>query len=152
MRLLRMAGRPMLLLILMATPPLTALAQGKVPVFLATTVDADDQVGRQIVFELKEAIRGSQGFLLEEEPTAWPYLKVFLVTLKTRPSRGTAISYSLLYDHTSMPLNGAFITSVVQTCGPSEVVSCARTALGQIDQAIEDLQRSNPEFRRTLSR
>ena len=45
----------------------TALAQSKVPVFLKNTPNDNDSVGQQLVFEIKEAIRGSHGFRLVEE-------------------------------------------------------------------------------------
>jgi hypothetical protein len=43
---------------------LTAAGQSKVPVFISATVGDGDQQGRQLEFEIKEAIRGSYGFRL----------------------------------------------------------------------------------------
>jgi len=140
----RLAG--VLAVALVAMP---VAGQTKLPVYLDISVSDDDPVGRQVVFELKEAIRGSQGFRLVEDKTQWPYLKVIIVTAKTTAT-GSALSYSFLYDSKAMPLNGALITAVVQTCGPSTVVNCARAALSRIDGASEQLNMERPEFRRTL--
>src|SRR5690349_7312081 len=95
------------LVLSLAWAPLVA-AQSKVAVFLHPTVDSSDHIGQQVVFELKEAIRSSQSFRLVEEATRWPYMKVFIVTLKTSPANGTAISVAFAYDDRGIPLSGAF--------------------------------------------
>jgi hypothetical protein len=133
----------------------TCLAQSKVAVHVESTVSDDDSVGRQYVFTLKEAIRGSHGYRLVENKKEWPYIKFVVVTLRPGTSagtkmNGTALSYTILFDSTSMPLSGAFITSGIQLCGSETVASCARSGLAKIDQAVEELQESGPALLRTL--
>jgi hypothetical protein len=115
-----------------------ALAQDRLPVFLRATIDENDAVGRQLVYEIKEAVRASASFRLVDA-TEWPYLKVVIVTLKD--GEATAAGLTFLYDDTSMPLGGAYITASVQTCGRNRVTACARSTLASIDEAAENLKK-----------
>lgn len=130
-----------------------AIAQSKVPVFVDSTVSTGDEIGQLLVFELKEAIRGSQGYRLVDDSKLWPYIKFVVVTVKatvTGRSLGTAYGYTVLYDSPSMPLSGAFITSGAQVCPTGSAAQCARSNLADIDEAVSTLRRSSPELAKSF--
>jgi hypothetical protein len=137
----------MMIALLLST---ASLAQNKVTVLIEATIGdkGADNVGQQVVFELKEAIRGSQSFRLTEDDGYWPRITVVAIT--TALHDGTAISYSYLYDSEKMPLRGAYITSTVQYCPRNDAPACARNILAVIDQAVERLGRRAPELRQSL--
>jgi hypothetical protein len=144
---MRLKVRLLLCLMLLCISPL-GIAQVKVPVFISSTIDANDVVGQRIVSSLKEAIRGSNGFRLVEDGTLWPYLKFVIITLGSGNS--TSLSWSIIYDSTSMPLGGAYMTGGVQNCGIERASSCAQNHFSAIDRALESLQRENAALRATL--
>jgi hypothetical protein len=128
--------------------PAPALAQQRIPVFLYPTIAKDDRIGRQVQFEIKEAIRGSHGFRLVDNEQNWPYVEVQMITA----SDGliSAISYSFLYDSPNIKGAGLFIMGAVQVCYPNKEQECARTFLGVLDEAVERLKRTNSELVKTL--
>ena len=128
-----------------------AIAQ-KVPIALSATVAEDDQVGRQLIFEIKEAIRGSNSFrLIDETDPVFPRLSVSAVAEAADVNRvSTAVSFSYAYDDRYLPLNGLFIIGSVQVCGRDTVKSCARSALSYIDAAIESLGKADPALKKAL--
>lgn len=131
------------------------LAQNKVPVHVQSTVAQNDATGRVYVLSLKDAIRGSQGHRLVENVLERPYIKFVIVTLGPKTAAGTimdstAFSFSIVYDSDKTPLSGAFINSGVQLCPASHVVDCARTSLAIIDDALQELRKSDPEVMGTL--
>ena len=103
-----------------------------------------------MLFELKEAIRGSMSFRLVEDPKLWPYIKLSFVSQGESNNSSSATAMVLSYDSEAMPMNGAFITTTVQTCGMQKVKECARGLLPDIDLAIGRLQKEAPELWRTL--
>lgn len=129
-----------------ATP---AAAQPRVPVYLATTVDQEDPVGRSLVYALKESLRSSRGFRLVEDEAAWPYLSMRVVTLSTSAG-GTAMAVAFVYDSIEMPMGGAYITTSIQTCGRDRVTSCSTSLMGSLDAASDQLRRGNQGLWQTL--
>src|SRR4051812_2214327 len=92
-----------------------AQADGKVPVYLTSTVAKNDMLGQPLAFELKESSRGSEGFPLIEDVKQFPYIKMSLVTVG--PSAGgPAVGYVISYDDLWVPISGLLITSGVLTC------------------------------------
>ncbi len=124
-------------------------AQERVPVLLDTTVSNDDSVGRVLTFELKEAVRGTRSFRLVDDPKAWPYLRVAIVTLKTSDV-SSALAVTYVYDDPAMPLDGAFIHSAIHACGRERTTACARSILASIDEAASRLRRSDGTLYRKL--
>ncbi len=131
--------------------PAIASAQSKTPVYVSATAGENDPVGQAYVFEVREAIRGSNGFRLVEEEKQWPYIEVVLVTVKAGESL-SAISVSILYDSSDMAMLGALIDASVQTCGRDRVQACARRTLGAVDEAVESLKKAAPNLRASLRR
>lgn len=126
-----------------------SFAQSKTPIYVTASVSDGDAVGNRLVFELKEAIRGSGGYRLVVDHKEWPYMRVSVVTLRTAAS-GTAAGYTIAYDSVDMPIRGALIFSGVQTCPAAATNSCARNMLAAVERALVDLQDEAPELRRTL--
>lgn len=139
------------LVVVLLIVPGIGLGQNKVPVYVNDTVAADDQIGRQLVFEIREAIRGSQGYRLVEDSRQFPYIKYFVSTVRTAAG-GTAAAYTIVYDSVSMQLSGALISGGVQICPRERVSSCARSALASIDEAWRQLQREAPDLWKTLNK
>jgi hypothetical protein len=105
------------------------------PVYLQAT--SPDSVGRQLVFELREALRRSAGLsLAERNQDALFYMR--LVTLD--PNNGSTAGYSTVYSavitfktfHT--PPVEMYLTNYVGTCGQSRIASCAQSLLAGIDE------------------
>lgn len=144
------AIRATIVAVLVLSVPTICLAQSKVPVLVVSTVGENDAAGQQMVFELKEAIRGSQGFRLVENSKQWPYIKFYIVTVQAVAGASTAAGYSIVYDNINIPLSGAYITGGAQYCGRSQSTSCARGLLSEIDSAVDSLQRTGPELHKTL--
>lgn len=129
------------------------MGQNKVPIFLSITVGENDSVGRQLVFQIKEAIRGSNGFKLIEDQKQWPYIHYAIVTMSNNAIAGntqTVVSHTITYDNVDIPLNGAFITGYIQYCGAEVVQSCAARTMGALDGAVDDLKRMAPQLWKKL--
>ena len=135
-----------------------AAAQDKVPVILETTVAPGDSLGQQFAFETKEAIRGSHGFRLvefrpiegERDHNSQPYINLFLIVLKHSHRNEISVANIFTYDHFDMPLDGAFITGVVQICSADAVQRCARSLLADLDRAVQILRRRMPQVMKNL--
>lgn len=130
-----------------------AKGQDKVPVLIFDTVSDGDRVGQQLVFELKEAIRGSFGFRLIEDHNKWPHMKMYVVTVQGMPgsqSATTAASMSFVYDGVDVVSPGLFVSSAVQACGSNRLRECARTMMGNLDAAVSQLREMYPRFAKGL--
>ena len=133
--------------------PSIAVAQSKkIPV--GVSHEGDDSVGQGVAFALKEAIRGSQGFVLVETNAKTPKIVIvaesveaLVVPLKGRAS---AIAYSIIYYRTKGPGAGIFLGIKVQSCGPEIIESCAKQILPAVDQATDFLRRHDPDLWKTL--
>jgi hypothetical protein len=149
MRTLTFACQNAVVAMVFAISPVSAVAQNRVPIYLSASSSEDDQIGRQLIFEVKEAVRGSASFSFLDDTKIWPRINVMMVT--TRISQAsTAASYAFTYDSIDMPLSGAYIVSSVQVCGRDQVRGCARDILSHIDAALDQLKTKAPELRKTL--
>lgn len=140
--------RKFLIIFLFLIFPGICFGQNKIPVYLKGSSSEQDSIGQRYIFEVKEAIRGSQGFRLIENFKQWPYIKIEILTVKIPVGGrvvGTAISYTILYDSNVMPLSGAYLTSGVTTCTNNAVMDCARDTLAHIDEAVSSLQNTSQE-------
>jgi hypothetical protein len=128
-----------------------AVAQTKkLPVYLSTTVTKGDEVGRQIVFELKEALLGSNSFRLVDA-SSHPYIKLSMVSVKSGDS-ASAASIAYVYDNLNQPMQGVLISSSVQVCGVSKVKACVRTLLAGLSESAEKLAKHSRNLHQTLQR
>ena len=133
--------------------PAICVAQSKkIPV--AVNHEGEDSIGQAVAFALKEALRGSQGFVFVETNAKTPRIMIVaqsvgaLVTpLKDRVS---AIAYSIIYYRPKAPGVGIFLGIKVQSCGPEIIEFCAKQILPSIDQAVDFLRRHDPDLWKTL--
>lgn len=132
-----------LFVLILALPGLSH-AQGKVPVNIDHS--GDDTVGIQFAYTMKERIRASRGMELTTDP-ARPQLKASIVTIDIGTSGlSTAISTTILYDSLDIPLNGAYLTSFIQTCGREKVQSCADSLIALIDKQAEFIRTKHVRY------
>jgi|Tabmets5t2r1_1033131.scaffolds.fasta_scaffold31869_1 hypothetical protein len=142
-----------LIALLIAQSPCFAQTAKKIPVAVSHT--GHDEVGRAVALSLKEAIRGSQSFILvEHEPLLPPAARIRVNLVSTDNSLGeglsSAIAIIFLYDSPVAPGNGIYITTSVMHCARDRVESCAKRTLPEIDQAVAYLRKSIPSLWKNL--
>lgn len=133
--------------ILLVTSLCTFAQNERLPVELSHT--GEDVVGQRLAFEVREAIRGSQGMRLVTRSEADPRIVVSLVTIEgSSGNRGasTAAAITIALDGNRYPLAGLYLVTVVQTCGTNRVRECARDIAGDIDSQLEFLKREWPSY------
>jgi len=115
-------------------------AQAQTAVYIQST--APDVVGRQLVFELREAVRRSTALsLAEREQDARIYARI--VTLDPDNSgRGNSTVYSAVitmqtFHETPVEM---YLTNYVGSCGRLSVESCARSLLSGIDEEATNIR------------
>ena len=126
----------MTLLVLISTD--AALAQND-RLLVKVFHGGDDIVGRQLVFEFKEALRRSAKFDLAGGNDV-SIIEVVVLTLPLNPQAASnaaayAVSWTLVLDTEPLPYH---IDSKLGTCGVDRVESCARTILADTDRVLED--------------
>jgi len=119
---------------------LATKAHAQTAVYIQST--APDIVGRQLVFELREAVRRSAALsLAEREQDARIYARI--VTLDPDNSgRGISTVYSAVitmqtFHETPVEM---YLTSYVGSCGRLSVESCARSLLSDIDEVATNIR------------
>ena len=132
-------------MIFLLLPAAAAFPQNpkKIPVAIDHT--GDDQVGQQIAFALKEAIRRSQSFrYVDHDPTPQTArILVYLVSVEsyaTSRAVSSAISKVFVYDDKSIAGGGIYLNSGVMECGRDKTEWCANAILPDIDRAVERLR------------
>lgn len=112
--------------------PLLAAAQNATSVWVGAT--ANDQVGRQLAFAVKEGIRRSAGLQLADRPDD-ARISINLVTLDP-DDRGVSTVYSAVYTVETFhetPVT-MYLTQFVGVCGSSKVQSCAQGLVAITDE------------------
>lgn len=124
---------------LLSTIGISASAQ--TAIYLHATVP--DQVGRQLVFELREALRRSAGFTLAERPQD---ARIYTRIVTIDPNDGSSAGYSTVYSAVitfqtfhDTPIE-MYLTNYVGTCGRSRVASCAQSLLSGIDEQAASIR------------
>jgi hypothetical protein len=143
-----------LLVVIFFVAPSICIAQAAKKIPVAVSHLGADQVGQSSAFALKEAIRGSKGFVLVDYDTfpQTPRIVVVLVSVEDSQTTGasSAIGVSIVYDGPKVPGSGILLTATVVTCGSNRVESCAKIILSRIDSAVEILRKSEPDLWKTL--
>jgi hypothetical protein len=148
-----------LALVSSATSALGQTHPSKIPVSVFSD-SKDDDIGSQVVLELKEAIRGSQRFaLIDGKPfdrrhqrfkeDSLGFLAMFVATLADGDSR-SVYSVAFTYDSLTVPLNGGFVDHLVGVCGKRVIADCARGLLSDLDAATDAIQEATPGFYKNL--
>ena len=119
-----------ILLILCAAP--NARAQSS-PLAVHLESSADDSVGRQLVYEVKEQLRSSNGLSFADIKSE-SIIRLKLVTLDPDNGVGSRTIYSVVI--TMRPIDrdqDVYLTNLVGICGGAVVESCARTIVAETD-------------------
>lgn len=118
----------------------THAQQAQSAVYILAT--ADDPVGRQIVYEMRELVRRSAGLRLADLASEARFT-VRLVTLdpdENTASSGISTVYSAVYTMRTLhetPVD-MYLDNRVGTCGRNRVESCAKRMVAAIDeQAVQ---------------
>jgi len=112
-----------------------AIAQTSVGVHIAST--ANDSVGRQFVYELREKIRASHGLRLENRSVD-AIIRLKIVTLDPissglRGNIGDNTIYSIVFTFRPMDRDAEiYWGNFVGICGASKIESCARNIVAEI--------------------
>lgn len=130
--------RTLLILLLLAQTPV-ALAQS-VPFGVHVTSTADDTVGRQFVYEIREKLRSSNGLSFADTDSE-ALIRLKIVTLDPDSGRGVRTIYSVVL--TVRPLDrdaDMYWNNFVGICGQAAVESCARGIVAETDSAAVTLR------------
>lgn len=145
----------------------TAICHAQTPKKILVEVShyGDDQVGRRFAFALKEAIRGSQSFLLLDMANPSPQLStrndksgIAFIDLELRSldagggGLASAISTTIVCRGTteSLTVSESYITTQLQVCGIDRAESCAKNLLPTLDEAVQMLRRKDPNLWKLL--
>jgi hypothetical protein len=142
-----------------ATSALGQTHPSKIPVSVFSD-SKDDNVGSQIVVELKEAIRGSQRFTLIDgkpfdrrhkryEEDSLGFLAMYVATVADGDSR-SVYSVAFTYNSLTVPLNGGFVDHLVGVCGKRVIADCVGSLLSHLDAATDAIQEATPGFYKNL--
>jgi hypothetical protein len=156
---MRSAGYCVLATLLMSAP---CLAQRQVA--LEINHVGTDPAGQSLVADLRELIRGyvspaipsGDGDAVERygirltSGLSRPRIRLQLLTSEIQAGPYTAIVINVTYDSTHMPLGGAFIGGMLETCGQNEGAACAKRILLKISTAMDWLRESWPSLWKTL--
>ncbi len=120
----------------------TSTASSQTAIWVHST--AEDTVGRQLAFELREAVRRSAAMSLADRSQDGR-IYVRLVTMDPDSSSGGASRtiYSAVWTMQTFhdtPVE-MFLTSYVGTCGRQRVASCAQGLAAITDEQVTDLRR-----------
>jgi hypothetical protein len=148
-----------LALVSSATSALGQTHPSKIPVSVFSE-SKDDNIGSQIVLELKEAIRSSERFsLIDGKPfdrrhqrfkeDSLGFLAMYVATLADGDSR-SFYSVAFTYNSLTVPLNGGFVDHLVGVCGKQVIADCARSLLSDLDRATDAIQEATPGFYKNL--
>lgn len=130
------------LLLLLLVVSLSALGQEKAPVKVVH--DGGDDVGKLFAYELREALRGSNGMRLVQDDYYAPHIRLSLVSLDSSASgtgRQSAIAIAVTYDSPQMKFLGAHLDTHVHICGRDRTPFCAKSALSTLDKTVSDLRK-----------
>ena len=154
--------RCLLLIGLLLSAP--CFAQRKIA--LEVTHIGQDAGGQLLVAELRDAVRKSNGPIVPPSASdavnierygmrltselSRPRIRLQLLTTEVEPGAYTAISINVVYDSPDMPLGGAFVRGMVDTCKRNEAAACATRILARATTTMDWLRDNWPSLWRTL--
>lgn len=144
-----------LLFVWLLTLPGAVVAQdiGKVPVMLLTDISEGDSVGRQLAFEVREAVRGASRLRLVDESHRGPRIVAWFrsgVPFSSFKDKASYFSVTIVYSSAEMSLLGALIEASLGLCGADTTVACARQILSTIDGGVDFVRKQSPDLWLTL--
>jgi hypothetical protein len=132
-----------IILILLLVPGISFSQTRKMRV--AVTHTGFDSIGQTFAFAVKEAIRGSQAFVLFEHDFKNPVILVRMVSVDNKQGTGdsSSLAVAIVYESANTPGLGILLDLTVHNCARDRVPECARGVVPDIDQAVEQLRRDN---------
>jgi len=142
--------------------PALSFAQKKVPV--EVSLSGEGSVASSVARDLREAIRAFGGPMALPEGSggsseaygmrvttelAKPRIRLQLTSMDGAAAGDAAIAVTVLYDSAMMPLGGAYIRSILVTCG-ADTAACAKQILVKANGSIEWLREHWPSIWNTL--
>jgi hypothetical protein len=97
---------------------------------------ADDPIGKQLVYQLREGLRDSKGLILVDNMDE-SYVRLKIVTLDPDEKRGGGYQtvYSVVWTVRQFDRDAEiYWTSYVGTCGESRTQTCAASLVSQTDE------------------
>lgn len=149
------------LIALLASAP--SFAQRKVA--LEVTHVGNDVAGHLLAAEVRDAVRKSDGPLVPPAANgahiehygmrltselARPRIRLQLLTASIESAPYTAVSVNVVYDSPDMPLGGAFVRGMLETCKRDELTACAVRILARARTTMDWLREQWPSLWRTL--
>ena len=149
------------LIALLASAP--SFAQRKVA--LEVTHVGNDVAGHLLAAELRDAVRKSEGPLVAPPANgahierygmrltselARPRIRLQLLTTSIEPGPYTAVAVNVVYDSPDMPLGGAFVRGMLETCKRDELGACASRILARARTTMDWLRDQWPSLWKTL--
>ncbi|WP_137718682.1 hypothetical protein [Methylobacillus flagellatus] len=107
------------------------------------TATADDSIGKQLVYQLREALRASRGMRLVDDMND-SFVRIKIVTLDPDSGRGGGYQtvYSAVWTVRQFDRDSEiYWTNYVGTCGASRTQSCATSLASQTDEVATDVRR-----------
>jgi hypothetical protein len=142
----------LIIAIILFAPELCGAQSKKIPVVVSHF--GKDRVGESFAFALKEAIRASQSFYLDESDSNKPAMHVHLTTMGI-PWRDSsfdwsgnvsAISDAIAYDSLQVDGSGIFMSNGVHVCGRERIDFCAKSLLPRLDGNAQRLRKFWPHL------
>lgn len=109
---------------------------------------AEDLIGKQLVYHLREAIRVSNGIkLVDDIDDSFVRLNIVTIDPDSSHSGGYKTVYSAVWTVRQFDRNtNIYITNYVGICGANRTGSCAITLVSQTDEIANDVRRIFKEF------
>lgn len=115
-------------------------AEGQTAVYVSAT--ADDSIGKQLVYKLRETLRASNGLKLVDDIND-SLVRLKIVTLDPDSARsGNQTVYSAVWTLRQFDSESeTYYTNYVGTCGANRTQSCATGLVSQTDEIATDVRR-----------
>lgn len=120
---------------------LSCYADGQTAIHVTAT--AEDPIGKQLVYQLREALRASRGMRLVDDMND-SFVRIKIVTLDpdSRNGGGYQTVYSAVWTVRQFDRDAEiYWTNYVGTCGVNRVQSCATNLVSQTDEIATDVRR-----------
>lgn len=121
------------------TLPAMCLAQ-QTSVYIQSSANANDNIGTQLAYHLRESIRSSRGLRLVDAENK-SAIQVRLVTLNPDDNNSYQTVYSAVIT-TGFESLKYYLTNYVGVCGRNMTRSCAEGLTANVDETATDLRKA----------
>jgi len=115
-------------------------AGGESKAHIGVISTAEDTVGSQLVYKIKEGLRSSKGMTLASPDESVVQLRV--ITLDPDDNTGRRTIYSVVWTVPQFTNKSAklYWTSSVGICGANRISSCAESLIAETDKVVSEVQ------------